>query len=44
MNASTKKWLFIKYSSALLIPLMLWFIVNLSAIYDSEYKEVVRFF
>ena len=44
MNTSTKKWLFIKYSSAMLIPLMLWFIINLAAIYDSEYNEIVSFF
>ena len=44
MNSSTKKWLYIKYSSAILIPLMIWFIINLSSIYDSNYIEVVSFF
>ena len=44
MNTSTKKWLFLKYSSALLIPMMLWFIINLAAIYDSEYNEIIKFF
>mgnify|MGYP003328621087 CR=1 FL=1 len=44
MNSSTKKWLFIKYSSAILIPLMLWFLVNLVSVYDSNYPEVVSFF
>ena len=44
MNSSTKKWLYIKYSSAILIPLMIWFIINLSSIYDSNYIEVVIFF
>ena len=44
MHVSTKKWLFIKYSSLTLIPLMIWFIVNLVAIYDSDYIEVVNFF
>lgn len=44
MNTSTKKWLFLKYSSAILIPLMLWFIISLVSIYDSEYVEVVEFF
>jgi succinate dehydrogenase / fumarate reductase membrane anchor subunit len=43
MNNFTKKWLFLKYSSAILIPLMLWFILNLVSIYDSEYTEVVKF-
>tara|TARA_B100001094_G_C17681055_1_gene553406 strand:- start:229 stop:552 length:324 start_codon:yes stop_codon:yes gene_type:complete len=44
MQNSTKKWLFLKYSSVALIPLMLWFIINLVSIYDSEYSKVVNFF
>jgi len=44
MHISTKKWLFLKYSSAVLIPLMLWFIINLASIYDSEYTNMVIFF
>ena len=44
MYDSTKKWLFLKYSSAMLIPLMIWFSLNLSSIYDSEYIDVVKFF
>ncbi len=44
MNSSTKKWLFLKFSSLILIPFMIWFIVNLVAIYDSDYIEVVNFF
>ncbi|MDB9784089.1 succinate dehydrogenase, hydrophobic membrane anchor protein [Pelagibacteraceae bacterium] len=44
MNSSTKKWLFIKYSSAILIPFMIWFIVNLASIYDSEYDVIMSFF
>ena len=44
MHASTKKWLFTKISSFILIPFMIWFIVNLVAIYDSDYIEVVNFF
>ena len=44
MNKSTKKWLFMKYSSAILMPLMLWFIINLSSIYNLTYSEVVSFF
>ena len=44
MHTSTKKWLFLKYSSLTLIPFMIWFIVNLVAIYDSDYIEVVNFF
>ena len=44
MHTSTKKWLFLKFSSLILIPLMIWFIINLVSIYDSEYVEVVNFF
>ena len=44
MHTSTKKWLFLKFSSLTLIPLMIWFIINLASIYDSNYIEVVNFF
>jgi|TARA_B110001452_G_scaffold249957_1_gene237847 succinate dehydrogenase / fumarate reductase, membrane anchor subunit len=44
MNSSTKKWLYLKYSSVILIPLMLWFIVNLVPIYNSDYTKLVDFF
>ena len=44
MNGSTKKWIFIKISSAILIPLMLWFIINFVSIYDQAYSEVLNFF
>ena len=44
MHTSTKKWLFLKYSSLILIPLMIWFIINLVSIYESNYIEVVNFF
>ena len=44
MHTSTKKWLFLKYSSLTLIPLIFWFIINLVSIYDLDYIEVVNFF
>ena len=44
MHQSTKKWLVIKFSSIILIPLMFWFIVNLASIYDKNYNEIVIFF
>ena len=44
MHHSTKKWLVIKFSSIILIPLMFWFIVNLASIYDESYIEIVNFF
>ena len=44
MHTSTKKWLFTKYSSILLIPLMIWFIINLTSIYDNGYVDLINFF
>ena len=44
MIIATKKWIFLKISGALLIPLMLWFSLNLISIYDQGYNEVVIFF
>jgi succinate dehydrogenase / fumarate reductase membrane anchor subunit len=44
MHHSTKKWLVIKLSSIILIPLMFWFTVNLASIYDESYAEIVIFF
>ena len=44
MHHSTKKWLAIKFSSIILVPLMFWFIVNLTSIYDESYIEIVNFF
>jgi succinate dehydrogenase / fumarate reductase membrane anchor subunit len=44
MINATKKWIFLKISGAILVPLMLWFIINLSSIYDQEYSNVVFFF
>ena len=39
-----KKWIFLKISGALLVPLMIWFIINLIAIYDQNFQDVVYFF
>ena len=44
MINATKKWIFLKISGALLVPLMLWFIISLISIYDNEYKDIVNFF
>ena len=44
MISATKKWIFLKISGALLVPLMIWFIVNLVAIYDQNFIEIVNFF
>ena len=44
MINATKKWIFLKISGAILVPLMLWFIFNLITIYDQEYTSVLNFF
>jgi len=44
MHVSTKKWLFTKISSFILIPLMIWFIINFISIYENDYQSVVLFF
>ena len=44
MISATKKWIFLKISGALLVPLMIWFIINLIAIYDQSFLNIVNFF
>ena len=44
MHVSTKKWLFTKISSLILIPLMIWFLINFVSIYDKEYNKILEFF
>ena len=44
MNNVTRKWLFLKASSVILIPLMIWFILNLISIFDKDYIDIVSFF
>jgi len=44
MNIATKKWIFLKISSLILIPLMFWFILNFVSIYDKSFEEVLSFF
>ena len=41
MNNSTKKWLFLKASSLVLLPLMIWFILNFSSIVLSDPTEII---
>ena len=43
MNKSTKKWLFIKFSSFILIPLMAWFIINFVSIVNNDYNRLITF-
>ena len=44
MNLATKKLIFMKISSLILVPLMLWFIFNFISIYNQNYLEVLNFF
>ena len=44
MINATKKWIFLKVSSVILIPLMVWFIINLVSIYEKDYIAIVSFF
>ena len=44
MINATKKWIFLKISSVILMPLMLWFLFNLVSYYDKSYDEVLVFF
>ena len=44
MINATKKWIFLKISSVILVPLMLWFLFNLVSYYDKSYNEVLLFF
>ena len=43
MNPVTTKWLFLKISSLILIPLMFWFIINFVSLYDNDYQSIVGF-
>ena len=44
MINATKKWIFLKISSFILIPLMVWFMINFISIYDQDYNQVIAFF
>ena len=44
MINATKKWIFLKASSIVLVPLMMWFIINLVSIFDKDYTDIVSFF
>ena len=44
MIIATKKWIFLKISGVILVPQMLWFILNLITLYEQDYIQVVNFF
>ena len=43
MHTSTRKWIFIKISSLILIPFMAWFLLNFVSIYNKDYTEILNF-
>ena len=44
MHSSTKKWIYTKISSLILIPFMIWFLISFVSIYDKSYLEIIEFF
>ena len=44
MHYSTKKWIFTKISSIILIPFMISFLISFVSIYDKGYLEIIEFF
>ena len=44
MHVSTKKWLFTKISSSILIPFKIWFLLNFVSLHDKIYSEIASFF
>ena len=44
MHVSTKKWLFTKISSLILMPFMIWFLLSFVSIYDKNYSDIIAFF
>ena len=44
MIIATKKWIFLKVSGTILIPFMIWFILNFINIYNQDYLVVENFF
>ena len=43
MIPATRKWLFLRISSLILLPLMFWLILNLVNIYDKNHEDLVTF-
>ena len=44
MISATKKWIFLKLSVVIMLPLMLWFLFKLVSIYNLDFEEVSTFF
>ena len=44
MISATRKWIFLKVSSVLMVPFMIWFLIKFVSIYDGNYQKIVEFF
>ena len=44
MIRATKKWLFLKLSSILATPLMIWFMVSFVKVHKFDYDQILSFF
>ena len=44
MTNATIKWIFLKVSSLLMVPFMIWFLIKFVSIYDGNYQKIVEFF
>ena len=44
MTNATRKWIFLKVSSLLRVPFMIWFLIKFVSIYDGNYQKIVEFF
>ena len=44
MISATQKWILLKTSSLVMVPFMIWFLVNFVTFYDKDYQDIVEFF
>ena len=44
MISATKKWIFLKLSAVVMLPLMIWFIFQLVSIYSMGFNDINSFF
>ncbi len=44
MLSATKKWLLQKISSVVMVPFMIWFLINFTTIFNANYDQVISFF
>tara|TARA_Y100001949_G_scaffold116889_1_gene99371 strand:+ start:30 stop:359 length:330 start_codon:yes stop_codon:yes gene_type:complete len=44
MINATKKWVFLKLSAVIMLPLMIWFLLQLVSIYNTSFEDLSSFF